>query len=88
MESAGSLALVEGAPAYATLAADLAAQGVIFTDLATALREHEGLVQRHFGRAVAIDENKFSVLHYALWRAAPSSTCRATSPSSCQCRPW
>jgi Fe-S cluster assembly protein SufD len=67
VESAGSLALVDGAAAQATLAADLAAQGVIFTDLGTALREHESLVQRHFGRAAAIDENKFSALHYALW---------------------
>ncbi len=68
VESAGSLALVDGA-ARATLADGLAGQGVIFTDLATALREHEGLVQRHFGRAVAIDENKFSALHYALWNS-------------------
>ena len=41
VESAGSLALVDGAAAQATLADELARQGVIFTDLATAFREHE-----------------------------------------------
>ncbi len=40
---------------------------MIFTDLATAVREHADLVQRAFGSAVATDENKFSALHYALW---------------------
>ncbi len=69
IESAGTLALLDGANAQHGLAADLAAKGVIFTDLGTAVREHPELVQRHFNAAVAMDENKFSALHYALWNS-------------------
>jgi len=43
-------------------------EGVIFTDLATAVREHGSLVQKHFGSVVAFDEHKFLALHTALWR--------------------
>ncbi len=42
------------------------AQGVIFTDLATALREHGELVQKYWMKAVAADEHKLAALHGAL----------------------
>jgi Fe-S cluster assembly protein SufD len=45
----------------------LSAQGVVFTDLDTAVRDFPELVQKYFGSVVATDENKFSALHYALW---------------------
>jgi Fe-S cluster assembly protein SufD len=67
IESAGSLVLLDGTPAQHKLAADLVTKGVVFTDLDTAVREHPELVQRYFNTAVAMDENKFSALHYALW---------------------
>jgi Fe-S cluster assembly protein SufD len=67
IQSAGSLAVVDGQQAQAELAEPLKARGVVFTSLSTALAEHPELVQRAFSTAVATDENKFSALHYALW---------------------
>ncbi len=47
---------------------ELEAQGVIFTDLETALREHEGLVRKYFMTdAVPSSYNKFAALNGALW---------------------
>ena len=48
--------------------ASLAAQGVIFTTLAAALRDHPALVQQYLGSAVAPLEHKFRALHTALWQ--------------------
>ena len=45
----------------------LARQGVIFTDLETAVREHADLVKAHFMSAVKMDENRLTALHAALW---------------------
>lgn len=52
---------------YKQLSAELAAKGVIFTDLQTAVREHSDLVQKHLMTAVAKDENRLTALHAALW---------------------
>ncbi|MFC0211344.1 Fe-S cluster assembly protein SufD [Paenibacillus chartarius] len=52
---------------YGTLSQDLAAQGVIFTDLETAVREHGELVQNYFMKAVSTDENLLTALHTASW---------------------
>jgi Fe-S cluster assembly protein SufD len=47
---------------------ELEAQGVIFTDLETALREHEDLVRQYFMTdAVPSSYNKFAALNGALW---------------------
>ena len=46
---------------------ELRAQGVILTDLDTAVREHSELVEPHFRRAVPLDEGKFEALHGAFW---------------------
>jgi Fe-S cluster assembly protein SufD len=48
--------------------AKLAAQGVIFTTLATALRDHEALVKQYLGTAVDPLAHKFTALHAALWQ--------------------
>ncbi len=53
--------------AFNALSAELAAQGVIFTDLQTAVREHGELVQPYFMQAVEKDENRITALHTALW---------------------
>jgi Fe-S cluster assembly protein SufD len=51
-----------------TLADDLRAQGIILTDLDTAVREHPDLVQRYFMTdAVPVEYNKFSALNGAFW---------------------
>ncbi|WJH34781.1 Fe-S cluster assembly protein SufD [Paenibacillus sp. CC-CFT747] len=52
---------------WARVSAELASQGVIFTDLETAIREHGDLVQKYFLKAVAQDENKLTALHSAVW---------------------
>lgn len=49
------------------LSAELAAKGVILTDLETAAKEHEDLVKRHLMTAVKKDENRLTALHAALW---------------------
>ncbi len=47
---------------------ELSAQGVIFTDLDTAVREHPDLVKQYFmTEAVAPDYNKFTALNGAFW---------------------
>ncbi|SES91416.1 Fe-S cluster assembly protein SufD [Paenibacillus sp. NFR01] len=52
---------------YARLAPELAAQGVIFTDLQTAAKEHGDLVQRYLHKAVLPGEHSLAALHAALW---------------------
>lgn len=51
---------------YAELDEEYAHRGVIFTDLATAIREHSDLVEEYLFKAVAIDEGKFPAMHAAL----------------------
>lgn len=54
-------------PAYLQLSDDLKAQGVIFTDIFTAIREHGELVQKYFmTNGVKPDEHKLASLHAAL----------------------
>jgi len=67
VESAGSLAFQDGATRVHELEPALASRGVIFCDLDTAVRDHPELVQKYFNSSVALDENKFSALHFALW---------------------
>ncbi|MED5016851.1 Fe-S cluster assembly protein SufD [Paenibacillus chibensis] len=52
---------------YTKLSSELAAQGVIFTDLQTAIKEHGDLVKAHLHTAVTADEHSVSALHAALW---------------------
>ena len=48
---------------------ELAAQGVIFSDLDTAVREHPELVKQYFmTEAVPVDFGKFEALHAAFWQ--------------------
>lgn len=54
-------------PAYLTLSPELKEQGVIFTDIFTALQKHEELVQKYYMKdAVQVDEHKLTALHAAL----------------------
>ncbi len=46
---------------------DLEAQGVIFTDMDTALREHPEIVKAYFGKVIPPNDNKFSSLNSAVW---------------------
>lgn len=47
--------------------ANIREQGVIFTDLRTALREHEALVREHLYTAVNATQTKYTALNSALW---------------------
>ena len=54
-------------PAYLSLSEELKAQGVIFTDIFTASREHSELVKKYFMTdGVKVDEHKLTALHAAL----------------------
>jgi Fe-S cluster assembly protein SufD len=67
IESAGALVTENGAVRYLGGDESLQAQGVIFTDLNTAIRRHPELVQKAFMTdTVAVDTNKFTALHAAL----------------------
>ncbi|WCO65807.1 Fe-S cluster assembly protein SufB [Iamia majanohamensis] len=46
---------------------DLAAQGVVFCDMDTALREYPELVKEHFGTVIPKNDNKFASLNSAVW---------------------
>lgn len=62
--------LIVSGPAGATrceLAAEWATKGVIFTDLATAVREHGDLVQKYLSQQVPVGTDKFTALNAALW---------------------
>lgn len=67
--NAGAIVQSDADLLFANLHPDLAARGVIFCDLHTALREHPDLVQKYFmTEAVPLpDDDKFAALHAALW---------------------
>ncbi|OCT11642.1 Fe-S cluster assembly protein SufD [Paenibacillus pectinilyticus] len=52
---------------YNQVSEELKKQGVIFTDLETAIREHGDLVKPYFMQAVQANENQLTALHAALW---------------------
>ena len=54
-------------PAYSSLTAELKEQGVIFTDIITAAREHSDLVEKYFmTKGIKVDEHRLTALHAAL----------------------
>jgi Fe-S cluster assembly protein SufB len=64
---AGVTAQYESEVVYHSIREDLAKQGVIFTDMDTALREHEEIVKQHFGTIIPPADNKFAALNSAVW---------------------
>jgi Fe-S cluster assembly protein SufB len=46
---------------------DLEAQGVLFCDMDTALREYPDIVKQYFGTVIPANDNKFSALNTAVW---------------------
>jgi Fe-S cluster assembly protein SufD len=65
----GVLVEVDGVVTQYELSDELKAQGVIFSDMHTAVREHGDLVRQYFmTQAVQVDEGKFAALHGAFWR--------------------
>jgi Fe-S cluster assembly protein SufB len=64
---AGVGAQYESEVVYHKLKEDLAAQGVVFLDMDSGLREHEELVKEYFGKVIPQNDNKFAALNSAVW---------------------
>jgi len=64
---AGVGAQYESETVYHSLREDLAKQGVIFCDTDTALREHEDILKKYFGKVIPPNDNKFASLNSAVW---------------------
>jgi Fe-S cluster assembly protein SufB len=64
---AGVSAQYESEVVYHSMQKDLEAQGVIFTDTDTALREHPEIFKEYFGTVVPPSDNKFAALNSAVW---------------------
>jgi Fe-S cluster assembly protein SufB len=63
----GVAAQYESEVVYHQIREDLEAQGVLFLDTDTALREHPDLFQEYFGTVIPAGDNKFSALNTACW---------------------
>jgi Fe-S cluster assembly protein SufB len=64
---AGVTAQYESEVVYHRNRDDLEAQGVLFCDMDTALREYPDLVKRYFGTVIPLNDNKFAALNSAVW---------------------
>ncbi len=64
---AGVGAQYESEVIYHSLREDLSKQGVIFTDMDSALRDHPDLVKQYFGTIIPANDNKFAALNTAVW---------------------
>ncbi len=64
---AGVTAQYESEVVYHRNREDLEAQGVLFCDMDTALREYPQLLKKHFGTVIPPNDNKFSALNSAVW---------------------
>ena len=52
---------------YHSIKEELIKQGVIYTDMDTAVREYPEIVKEHFMKCVPINDHKFVALHAAVW---------------------
>ncbi len=66
-QTGGLVVIQDSNRVFSTLAENVAGQGVIFTDLETASREHGDLVRQYLGSAVPADYSKFAALNSAFW---------------------
>src|SRR6476469_3136508 len=64
---AGVGAQYESEVVYHKLQENLTAQGVLFLDTDTALREHEYIFKQYFGTIIPSNDNKFAALNTAVW---------------------
>ena len=64
---AGVAAQYESEVVYHKIREDLEAEGVIFLDTDSALREHEDLFREHFGKVIPPNDNKLAALNTAVW---------------------
>lgn len=52
---------------YHNLQEEFAKQGVIYTDIETALKSHEDIIKKHFMKLISPSYHKFAALHGAVW---------------------
>ncbi len=64
---AGVAAQYESEVVYHQIREDLEAQGVIFLDTDTGLKEHPELFKEYFGSVIPVGDNKFASLNTAVW---------------------
>ncbi|MGH9165764.1 MAG: Fe-S cluster assembly protein SufB, partial [Acidimicrobiales bacterium] len=64
---AGVTAQYESEVVYHKNREDLEAQGILFSDMDTAVREHPEIVRRFFGKIIPPGDNKFAALNSAVW---------------------
>lgn len=64
---AGVAAQYESEVVYHQIREDLEAQGVIFLDFDTGLKEHPEIYKEYFGTAIPAGDNKFAALNTAVW---------------------
>lgn len=64
---AGVKAQYESEVVYGSLREELSAQGVIFTDTDSAVREYPDLVRDYFSKVIPSTDNKFAALNSAVW---------------------
>lgn len=64
---AGVSAQYESEVVYHSLLKELEDQGVIFTDMDTALREYGEIVREYFGKLIPSADNKFAALNSSVW---------------------
>jgi Fe-S cluster assembly protein SufB len=64
---AGVTAQYESEVVYHRNREDLEKQGILFSDMDTAVREHPDLVRRFFSKVIPPGDNKFAALNSAVW---------------------
>lgn len=64
---AGVAAQYESEVVYHSIREDLAAQGVIFLDTDSGLKEHPEIFKEYFGSVIPVGDNKFAALNTAVW---------------------
>ena len=64
---AGVTAQYESEVVYHRNRDDLAAQGILFCDMDTAVREYPEIVKKYFGTLIPPGDNKFAALNSAVW---------------------
>src|ERR1039457_2791371 len=64
---AGVTAQYESEVVYHKNREELAKQGVVFTDMDTAVRDYPDIVQRYLGTVIPPGDNKFAALNSAVW---------------------
>jgi Fe-S cluster assembly protein SufB len=52
---------------YHSMREDLVKQGVVYTDMETAMRDYEDIVKQYFMKLVPPSDHKFAALHGAVW---------------------